>query len=343
MFEFNCKVDLARGVQKTIIRQVLATEDNLAHTFHIACTRNGAEEDLTGASVSGYFIRADGVTASLVGSVIGNIASVTLNNSCYKTEGRCHLIVKLTKDGTVSTIFWGEGCVSLSQTSTIIDDGEITLSLDELLAKITEYESRITVAESQAMASATAAANAEASATASAEAAVEAGNNAVAVKEACESATVAANEAAERANSAADSSAVLKRVEAVEEQVAENTEAIANKADASAVKPTLLWSGTDGAGWASGNITVAGIGDWQVLRVVTGVGSVLAFKGAQATQGIGVNCNESGNHRTIAVRYTVSGDVCTLSTAHYINHSNNGQHGARTDTEITEIYGLMKG
>ena len=252
----------------------------------------------------------------------------------------------------VSTIFWGEGCVSLSQTSTIIDDGEITLSLEELLAKIAECEGRITTAESQATASATAAANAEQSAVASAAAAVEAGNSAVTVKEACEAATVAANEAADRANAAADRSAVLTRVEAVETQaaanaeaiadnaaaIADNAEAIATKADASAIKPTTLWSGT---GWESGSITVEGIGDWKLLQIGLPIGYVLAVNGS-VVQGIGISTSAT-MHRTLSVRFSVSGNTCTLATVHYIDHSSGSNHGAITKSSITSIVGLIKG
>lgn len=342
MFDIPFKVDLARGVQKTIIRQVLATEDNLAHTFHIACTRNDAAEDLTGATVSGYFIRADGVTASLTGSAKGNVVSVTLDQTCYKVEGRCNLIVKLTKDGAVSTIFWGEGNVSPSQTDTIIDDGEITLSLEEMLAKVAEAEARVATAENQATASAEAAASAEASATASAEAAVAAGNSATTLKTACENATAAANEAADRANQAADSSAWVPRMEALEAQATAMATALA--AVQAATTPTVLWAAAEDAdNWSSGSITVEGISEWYLVDIQTALGHAIGINtGSSINAGFVSRYGATDSQQTVSVAISVENDTLTFGAATRIRHKPDDTHGTIANTTIKAIIGLMK-
>ena len=337
-------IDMSEGVQRNLVGVALLSEDNLAHTFEVTCKRNGTAADLEGASVSAYFVRADGVTIPMSGSISGSTVSVQLNASCYMVTGRYNLVIKLAQGETISTIFWATGAVYASKTDALVDTGEITMSMEELFAKIEACEMRVKDAETQAVNAATqaassqeAAADAQASATAAAAAAEEAESSASAVKTACEEATTAANEAADRANQAADNSAVLTRVEAVAEQVAANTEAIITKADASAVTTTLLWSGT----WENGSITVPGISNWRMLQVVTSFGSVLCLGGSVIT-GVGGSMN-TNQHRTLGVRFSVAGDACTLVTSHYIVHNSSGNHGALTNMPITAIYGLLKG
>ena len=116
-----------------------------------------------------------------------------------------------------------------------------------------------------------------------------------------------------------------------------NTTAEAAIAAASArCTPTLLWSGA----WTAGSITVPGINQWQVLQIVTSVGNALCF-GGSVVLGLGSGVN-TGQHRLIGVRFSVSGESCTLVTAHYLIHNGSGSHSALTNTTITAITGLIR-
>lgn len=316
MYELNYKTDFAQGVQKTVIRRVLAKNDNLAHTIRVACIRNGVNEDLTGAKVTGYFIRADDATITLEGTVEGSMASLPLNAACYNVEGRCYIIIKLTRGDAITTIFWAEGAVSLSQTDVIVDTGETTLKLEDLFARLETAEADAAQAAESATASAEAAAAAQASAEASAE-----------LAEGAAEATASANAAADNANDAANR---LKDLD-VGMLTAEIDEL------RGAVTPKQLWSGT---GWSSGSIDVDGISDWHVVQIVTSRGNALGFVAANVNA-IGASMN-TGQHSIIGVRFSVSGNTCTMVTAHVLKHNASSNHEALESINVTAIYGLLK-
>lgn len=152
--------DLDRGIDRTMIRPALLTGDKQAHTFRIAVSRSGEDAALTGASVSAYFVRADGVTVPITGSVEGSAAVVTLPEGCYRVPGRFQLVVKLSMDSGISTIFWGDGAVAVSSTDAILDEEDVIPSLDELLAQIAAAEAAASNASNAASAANSAASSA---------------------------------------------------------------------------------------------------------------------------------------------------------------------------------------
>ncbi|MGN1021623.1 MAG: hypothetical protein ACI4O7_14770 [Aristaeellaceae bacterium] len=170
---FTC--DLDRGIDRTPIRPALLTGDKQAHTLRVTVRRSGAEVALEGASVSAYFVRSDGVTVPVTGSVSGAVASVTLTESCYRTAGRFQLAVKLAMGAEISTILWADGMVSESTTDAIVDDENVIPSLEELLAQIAATEAAADSANSAADSANGAASSADAAAS-RAESAAEAAN-----------------------------------------------------------------------------------------------------------------------------------------------------------------------
>ena len=301
--------DLSRGVQVQHLREIYATKDALAHTIRVAVVRGSEAVGLEDATISGTFVRADGVTVALEGEAEDNRASVALIAPCYAVPGRFVLSIRVTAGGVVSTVFVGDGAVMQTSTDSIVTTEDVALSLEELFA-------RLTAAEAAVSASAEKAAEAEESATAAAELAQGAAE-----------ATAAANAAADRANAVAD------RLEGVD------VGSLAGEIDAvrDAIKATSLWSGT----WEGGSINVPNIGDWKLLQILMPIGYVLAVNGG-TVQGIGLSATAT-MHRTLGVRFAVSGTTCTLTTAHYIDHNSSGSHGALTKSSITGIVGLIKG
>lgn len=136
------RVDLDRGIKKTYLDTIFATEDNKAHRFDVSLHLKKEPLDLpSGATVSAYFIRySDNGTVMLDGKVSGNIASVTLNKACYNKSGPFALVIKVLSGDEVTTVFYGEGSMFVSRTDTIIDDEHIIPSLDDLLAQIARME-----------------------------------------------------------------------------------------------------------------------------------------------------------------------------------------------------------
>lgn len=162
ILSFAC--DLERGVERTLIRPALLTGDSQAHTFRLTVNRSGVNADIAGASVSAYFVRADGVTVPITGSVEGSAAVVTLPEGCYRVPGRFQLVVKLALDGAVSAVFWGDGAVATSSTDAILDEEGVIPSLDEVLAQVAAAEAAAASANSAAASAQTAAARADAAA-----------------------------------------------------------------------------------------------------------------------------------------------------------------------------------
>lgn len=158
ILSFAC--DLERGVERTLIRPALLTGDSQAHTFRLTVKRGGGDADITGASVAAYFVRADGVTVPITGSVEGSVALVTLPEGCYRVPGRFQLVVKLALGGAVSAVFWGDGAVAASDTDAILDEEGVIPSLDEVLAQVAAAEAAAASANSAASSANTAASSA---------------------------------------------------------------------------------------------------------------------------------------------------------------------------------------
>ena len=157
MIELRYDARLDAGIYQTRLPMLFASGDEDAHTVSVALTRDGEPELLAGQTVSAYFIRADGSTVLLGGSASGNVASVTLDASCYVQPGGFSLFIKVGQSGQTAAVFWGVGTVARSTTDTIVDPSDTIPSLAELLAQIDAMEAATTAAQSATSAANTAA------------------------------------------------------------------------------------------------------------------------------------------------------------------------------------------
>ena len=130
------RVDIRQGAAHMVLRAPLATLDNRAHVFEAQVYDGDAAADLSGAKCEAYFIRADGVTVTLDGTVSGSTASVTLGANCYAVPGRFELAVKLTQGDTVHTILRAEGSVTTSRTDAMTGAGTGAQSFDQLIQAV---------------------------------------------------------------------------------------------------------------------------------------------------------------------------------------------------------------
>ena len=133
-------MDLDRGLRLHPMGTLLATDDAAGDEFHIRVRRGGQDVMLDGAGVTGYFIRADGVTVPITGTAEGSEAAVTLTDSCYRLPGRFSLVIKAAMDGVRHAVFAAEGAVLRSSTDALVDESGVIPSLDELLAQIAATE-----------------------------------------------------------------------------------------------------------------------------------------------------------------------------------------------------------
>jgi hypothetical protein len=144
------QVDLNKGLTMTPLHQAFMGGDAEAHQFVVRCFRGRNAVSLIGAGITAYFIRADGVTLPIIGSVENGAAVVTLPAACYVQRGRFSLVVKAAMGDTISAILWVEGAVSRSKTDVVMDPAHTIPDLDDLLAKIATMEEATKRAEAAA-------------------------------------------------------------------------------------------------------------------------------------------------------------------------------------------------
>nr|DAG38691.1 MAG TPA: BppU domain protein [Caudoviricetes sp.] len=135
-------VDLRCGAQTPQIwpNALMLTGDNLAHTWRVRVFDGGEAVALTGATVTGYFVRTDGNTVAVQGSVEGSTAIVTLAQACYAFEGDLKGVMRLTLGGKTVTLSVLTLMVRKVLTDAIIDPGNVIPSLEDLLAQIEAME-----------------------------------------------------------------------------------------------------------------------------------------------------------------------------------------------------------
>ena len=140
---------ISRVIKKTVDLDAIQKVDQLegplyqleesGHTFEITCMSGGTAAAVSG-TVSGRFLRADETTVYFTGTLAGNVASLTLPQSCYNVSGRFGLVVFISGNDVTSAIYAVSGNVYRSTSDTIIDPtGEIP-SLEELIAQIEACE-----------------------------------------------------------------------------------------------------------------------------------------------------------------------------------------------------------
>ena len=126
--------NLDRPGNTEFLSGTLFADENLAHTFAISATRNGAEIALSGV-VTACFIRPDGGTVELNGTIEDGKACVTLAESCYVVTGRFKLTIFVSVDGAKTAVYCAAGNVVETTTNTIIDPGSVVPSVDDIIAE----------------------------------------------------------------------------------------------------------------------------------------------------------------------------------------------------------------
>lgn len=133
-------VDLLKPLKREQCGVLLATGDSYANVFGAALTRNGANVDLSGCTVTGEFIRADGATVVMEGAADGSTALVQLSEHCYTMPGNFTLAVKVTGGGVTHTVRMVDGYIRTTSTDSLVDPDEKIVSLPELLEMCDELE-----------------------------------------------------------------------------------------------------------------------------------------------------------------------------------------------------------
>ena len=151
------KLDLAAGTSVVNLTTPLVEGDDRAQTFTLELTDKGAPANLNGYSVTAYFGRgktaeAEADTIPVSGTVSGNVAKITLTESCYSRSCYFSMPIRLSNGATGQkrTYLIARGTVVKSVDGKIIDPDGSVPSLDDLFAQIAVMERSRQAAEEAA-------------------------------------------------------------------------------------------------------------------------------------------------------------------------------------------------
>lgn len=134
-------VELESGnISRSFSNRTIGEGDIDGNKFGIRCWRKGEPVSLTGCSCIGYFIRGDGVTVVINGTVAGNMAYVTIPQEACAIQGQYKLTIKVAADGQSVTIRMIDGTVVETVTGSIVDPGGVIPDIEELMALVTRIE-----------------------------------------------------------------------------------------------------------------------------------------------------------------------------------------------------------
>lgn len=135
-------IDLENGmVFRSFMNKSIGEGDSYENRFGFRCKRNGEPVSLSGSTVIGHFIRADGTTVEINGgSVSGDTAYITLPAACYAVEGQFTLAIKLSGGGITGTFRIIDGTVVNTTNGAVVDPGEVIPDLSDYLAVVEDAE-----------------------------------------------------------------------------------------------------------------------------------------------------------------------------------------------------------
>lgn len=146
-------VDLRNEPRKAITApyELMFPGDAKAHVWEIDLYLNGEAVDLTGSSVAAYFLRRDGNTVMVQGTVSGNTVRVEFAQACYAISGAMQAGIRVTKGGEITTVAYRIfNVLPTYDSDSYIDPGQVIPSIADLLAAIDRMETATAAAESAA-------------------------------------------------------------------------------------------------------------------------------------------------------------------------------------------------
>ena len=127
--------DLKEAVKVKYLDGNVFSLDNEGNLIGVYIYNNGTEYS-GGGSVSASVVRADGATVACPANLIGNQAYTILPQSAYAVPGPISVIIKLTADGSTTTVGAVVANVYQTSTDTVVDPGTIIPSISALIEAI---------------------------------------------------------------------------------------------------------------------------------------------------------------------------------------------------------------
>lgn len=129
------EIDLQTGTTQTRVwpNTLMEVGDKNSHEWRVAVKDGGQSVSLNSGEAVGYFVRHDGATVPVNGSVSGNVASVIMPASAFAVPGELTAIMKISLGGAILTAAVARFNVRGDITATVIDPGTAVPNLQELV------------------------------------------------------------------------------------------------------------------------------------------------------------------------------------------------------------------
>ena len=137
-------VDLKKGTLfRSFALNLLGDGDISGDRLGVRIFDNGEPADLSGTECVCLFIRPDGITLLLEGTVSGNTAYIDLPQAAYAKAGQIKLTIKLMNANGMNSVCMIDGTVVDTTTGEVSDTAEVIPSLADFMSEITRAEDAI--------------------------------------------------------------------------------------------------------------------------------------------------------------------------------------------------------
>ena len=131
-------------VHRSSMNRTLGEGDVAGDRIGVRILKNGEAVSLTGCNCSGFFMRPDGNTIVIEGTIEGNKAYVNIPEACYAYTGNYTLSIKVTGTGFAGTMRIIDGTIVDTKTGSFIDPGSVIPDLSDWLALVTSANTAAT-------------------------------------------------------------------------------------------------------------------------------------------------------------------------------------------------------
>ena len=149
-------VQVRRMLTRSFANRIIGEADSNGNIFGAEVYDGTEPMALSGYTCTGFFVRPDGITLIVEGSVSENKAMVTLPAACYAVSGNFTLAIKVTSGSRTITLRIIDGTVADTTTGEIYDPGSTiptAAEMDALAAEasaiVSSIISKITVGSEQ--------------------------------------------------------------------------------------------------------------------------------------------------------------------------------------------------
>lgn len=131
-------------IHRSFACRMLGEGDVSGDKLGVRIFNNGEAVNLTGCSCSGYFIKPDGNTTVIAGTISGNTAYIVVPEECYTNPGNFTLSIKVTGTGFAGTMRIIDGTVIDTSTGSFIDPGSVIPDLASWTALVSSANTAAT-------------------------------------------------------------------------------------------------------------------------------------------------------------------------------------------------------